>query len=92
MPGTTGGLFALYPWALGFVVVLALFVHSYFTGKAMPAPTVEVLAASVTILGVHTVRGISADRANAANGLGPVPVEGPPNTVSTLPGLRPTDR
>ena len=90
MPGTTGGLFTLYPGALGFLVVLVLFVHAHFTGRQLPAVTGDVLLASVGMLGVHTARGISADRANAANGLGPVPVEDPPAT-STLPSLRPTD-
>jgi len=90
VPGTTGGLFTVYPGTLGFLVILGLFVHAYFTGRQLPAGIGDVLLASVGLLGLHTARGTSADRANAANGLGPVPVEDPPSTASTLPELRPT--
>jgi len=91
VPGTTGGLFTLYPGALGFLVVLALLVHAYFTGRQLPTVAGDVLLASVGMLGLHSARASVADRANAANGLGPVPVEDPPETTTTLPGLRPTD-
>lgn len=75
IPGTTGGLYTLLPGALGFFTVLLLFVHAYFSGRQMPAVTGDILLASVGMLGVHTARGISADRANASNGIGPVPVD-----------------
>lgn len=95
VPGTTGGLYTLLPGALGFFVVLALFVHAYFTGRQLPAVTGDVLLASVGMLGVHTVRGTFADRANAQSGLAPVPVD-PTDPYQqqpeTLPDLRPVDR
>lgn len=104
VPGTTGGIYTLIPGALGFFVVLGVYVHSYATGKPMPDVTGEMLLATVSMLGVHTARGISADRANAANGLAPVPVDptdpAGPAPVPTppardlpldLPDLRPID-
>lgn len=98
IPGTTGGVYTLIPGALGFFTVLVLFVHAYFSGRQLPAVTGDVLLASVGMLGVHTVRGISADRANAANGLAPVPVDPTDPAAPTsgpsgsLPDLRPLDR
>ena len=98
IPGSTGGLYTLIPGALGFFVVLALYVHSYFSGKEMPAVTGEMLLTSVSMLGVHQIRGISADRANASAGIAPVPVDpsdpATPHTSSQpghLPELRPRD-
>lgn len=97
VPGTTGGLYTLVPGVRGFYVLLGLFAHSYFTGRPLPAVFGELLAGCVTMLGVHTVRGISADRANASNGLGPVPVDPndpaqatPSNAPGRLPDPRPT--
>lgn len=104
VPGTTGGIYTLIPGALGFFVVLGVYVHSYATGKPMPDVTGEMLLATVSMLGVHTARAVSADRANAANGIAPVPVDptdpAVPVTVSPapsratppdLPDLRPFD-
>lgn len=97
IPGTTGGLYTLLPGALGFFTVLLLFVHAYFSGRQMPAVTGDILLASVGMLGVHTARGISADRANASNGIGPVPVDPsdpaqatPSSAPGRLPDPRPT--
>ncbi|WP_027459253.1 hypothetical protein [Deinococcus murrayi] len=94
VPGTTGGVYTLLPGALGFFVVLALYVHSYATGRPMPGVTGELLTASVGMLGVHTLRGISADRANAANGVTPVPADptDPALAAEGLPDLRPRER
>lgn len=97
IPGTTGGLYTLLPGAFGFFVILGVYVHGYATQKELPAVTGELLLAVVTMLGVHTARGISADRANAANGIAPVPVD--PTDPATnltpqtggLPDLRPRD-
>lgn len=104
VPGTTGGVYTLIPGALGFFVVVALFVHSYFSGKPMPGMTGELLATCVGLMGLHTVRSTSADRANAANGIAPVPADptdpATPVTVTPapsrtappdLPDLRPFD-
>lgn len=93
VPGTTGGVYTLIPGALGFFIVVLLYVHSYFTGRDMPGVTGELLTASVGMLGVHTLRGISADRANAANGIAPVPADptDPALAGEGLPSLRPRD-
>lgn len=91
VPGTTGGLYTLWPGALGFLTVLGLYVHAYASGRQLPAVTGELLTASVGMLGVHTVRGVFADRANAASGLGPVPVESGAPSTPNLPDLRPGD-
>lgn len=93
IPGTTGGVYTLIPGVIGFLTVLVLYVDSYRTGKPMPDVTGELLTASVTMLGVHTLRGISADRANAANGVAPVPVDPTDPTLSGegLLSLRPRD-
>ncbi|SMB93217.1 hypothetical protein [Deinococcus hopiensis] len=99
VPGTTGGLYTLVPGATGFYVILFMHAHSYFTGKPPPneAITSFILTACVSMLGVHQIRGISADRANAANGMAPVPVDpsdAPTQTIpqtGSLPDLRPRD-
>ncbi|MVN88972.1 hypothetical protein GO986_19715 [Deinococcus sp. HMF7620] len=94
IPGTTGGFYTLTLGALGFLTVLGVYVHSYVTGRAMPDLSGELLAGSLVALGVHQVRGISADRVNAANGLAPVPIDptAPAQpTPGPLPDLRPTD-
>ncbi|SMB85721.1 hypothetical protein [Deinococcus hopiensis] len=95
VPGTTGGLYTLVPGATGFYVILGVYLHAHFTGREAPAMTGELLTAVVAMLGVHTLRGISADRANAANGMAPVPVDPTDpaqKTAPTLPDLRPQER
>lgn len=92
VPGTTGGVYTLFPGTLGFLVVLGLYAHSALTGRAMPDTTGELLTASVTLLGVHQLRGSLADRANAANGPWPVPVtEDVARRADALPDLRPRE-
>ena len=91
VPGTTGGLYTLIPGAIGFFTVLAVFVVGFFTGREVPIVAGDILLASVGMLGVHTVRGISADRANASNGIGPVPVD-PSDPAQATPGRLPDPR
>lgn len=87
IPGTTGGLYTLWLGALGFLTVLVVFVHGYWTGRDLPGVTGEVLIASVGLMGVHTVRGAAADRWNAQNGVVPVPApDGPPVQPNLGPG------
>lgn len=83
VPGTSGGFYTLGCGTLGFVAVVAAYLGSFWTGKPMPPLTGELLVASVTLLGVHTTRGILADRENAKNGVAPVPVE--PTTPPVMP-------
>ena len=87
VPGTTGGVYTLIPAAIGFLSVIGVYIYSAIVQRAMPTGTDAILAACVTMLGVHTVRGTLADKANADNGL-PVPVEQPP-PVDPLPDLKP---
>lgn len=75
IPGTTGGLYTLVPGVSGFYLLLFLFAHSYFTGRPLPGAFGELLAGCIAMMGVHQIRGSLADRANAQNGLGPVPVD-----------------
>jgi hypothetical protein len=99
VPGTTGGLFTLVPSVTGFYLLLILFVHSYFTGRPLPSVFGELLTGCIAMLGVHWVLGSLADRANAQNGLGPVPVDPSDPAQGTsvapasgrLPNPRPTD-
>ncbi|KQR25565.1 hypothetical protein ASF71_18965 [Deinococcus sp. Leaf326] len=98
IPGTTGGLSTLVPGVQGFYLLLILFAHSYFTGRPLPGAFGELLARCIAMMGVHQIRGSLADRANAQNGLGPVPVDpsdpaqGTPAaaTPGRLPDPRPT--
>jgi hypothetical protein len=99
IPGTTGGLYTLVPGVTGFYLMLFLFAHAYFTGHPLPGAFGELLAGCIAMMGVHWVRGSLSDRANAQNGLGPVPVDpSDPAQVTPvalspgrLPDLRPTD-
>ncbi|AZI45274.1 hypothetical protein EHF33_20400 (plasmid) [Deinococcus psychrotolerans] len=83
VPGTTGGVYTLIPAAIGFLSVIGVFIYSAVAQRAMPSGTDAILTACVTMLGVHTVRGTLADKANADNGL-PVPLAEPP-PVDPLP-------
>ncbi|WP_019585205.1 hypothetical protein [Deinococcus apachensis] len=83
VPGTSGGLYTLLCGTLGFGAVVYAYIASFHTGKPMPLMTEALLTASVALLGVHTTRGILADRENAKNGVAPVPVE--PTTPPTMP-------
>lgn len=90
VPGTTGGLYALACGSLGFLTVLVLFVHAHFTGRQLPDVADSILLASVGMLGTHQWRGSRADRANADNGVVPVPAD-PGAAAPPLPDLRPRD-
>jgi len=88
VPGTTGGVYTLIPAAIGFLAVIGVYVYSAVTQRAMPVGTDAILTACVTMLGVHTVRGTLADKANADNGVLPVPAEAPP-PIDPLPEQTP---
>lgn len=103
VPGTTGGVYTLIPGVISFLVVVALFIHSHFTGRPMPTVTGELLTASVGLMGLHTLRGASADRVHAATGSSPVVVGSRDPVLSTAlppspgvqqecPDLRPFER
>lgn len=77
IPATSGGMFALYSAALGFLAVIVMYFHAGFTNQPMPDHTDALLTASVGMLTAHQVRGALADKANADNGVLPVPVETP---------------
>lgn len=105
VPGTTGGVYTLIPGAISFFVVVGLFVHSYFSSTPMPNVTGELLTASLGLMGLHTLRGASADRVNAANSFesdscdrtattlrGAMPPSPLQAARPQLPDLRPSER
>ncbi|SMB91135.1 hypothetical protein [Deinococcus hopiensis] len=63
------------PGTAGFCVILDIYLHAHFTGREAPIMGGELSTAVPAMLGVHTLRGIGADRANAASGIAPVPVD-----------------
>lgn len=90
IPGTTGGLYTLWPGTIGFAVVIVVYVHSYLTGKPAPGITGELLWACVGLMAVHTGRGMVADRYNAQAGFAPVPVDpNQPGVTPAAPGPTP---
>lgn len=83
MPGSTGAAYTLLPGAIGFFVVIGVYIDSYVhcrntvgcTVPITPVITGELLTAVVAMLGVHTIRGALADKRNADNGIAPVPAD-----------------
>ena len=75
-------MYTLIPGAIGFLVVLWMYVDSYLKchGAVGCVPVVhpmtgELLLTATTMLGLHTTRAALADKRNADLGLGPVPIK-----------------
>lgn len=75
IPSTNGGFYTLGTGSALALCVGAAYLHSAWTGAAMPDSTEALLTASVALLGVHAARAVATDRTNAAAGVVPVPVE-----------------